>query len=83
MAIAQKKLLGESLVQKGLVTEEQLQETLAETERFNRLMTGREERIIEMKKEVNALPAELGREPQYKSVLKDEDNEVISAGNSL
>ncbi len=83
MAIAQKKLLGESLVEKGLITEEQLQETLAEIARFNRLMTSREERVIEMKKEVNALLAELGRELQYKSVLKDEDNEAISAGNSL
>ena len=52
--------------------EEQLQKNIKELERFNRLMTGRERRVIEMKKEVNALLAELGREPQYQSVLEDE-----------
>jgi len=46
-------------------------------------MIGREGRVIEIKKEVNALLAELGREPQYKSGLEDEDNEIISTGNSL
>ena len=63
--------------------EEELQETLAEIERFNKLMIGREGRVIEIKKEINALLAELGREPQYKSGLEDEDNEIISTGNSL
>ncbi len=52
--------------------EEELQETLAEIDRFNKLMIGREGRVIEMKKEVNALLAELGRQPQYKSMLEDE-----------
>ena len=47
-------------------------QALAETERFNRLMLGREMRVIEMKREVNALLAELGREPQYQSVLENE-----------
>jgi len=52
--------------------EEEKTKTMAEMERMNRLMSGREKRVIEMKREVNALLAELGREPQYKSVLKDE-----------
>ncbi len=52
-------------------TEDKLNKTLAEIERFNKLMIGREGRVIEIKKEVNALLAELDREPQYKSVLED------------
>ena len=62
--------------------EEELKKHLGEIERFNRLMAGREMRVIEMKKEVNVLLAELDREPQYKSVLTDEDNEIISTGTS-
>lgn len=58
--------------------EEKLKKTLDEIERFNRLMTGREGRVIEMKKEVNALLAELGREPQYKSVLDDAETVISS-----
>jgi len=52
--------------------ENKIKSTMAETERMNKLMGGREKRVIEMKREVNALLAELGRQPQYKSVLKDE-----------
>lgn len=47
--------------------------TIAEMERMNRLMTGREERVIEMKKEVNALLAELAREAKYQSVVSDDE----------
>lgn len=50
--------------------EEKLKTTLAEVERFNKLMITREGRVIEMKKEVNALLAELGKEPEYESVLE-------------
>lgn len=64
-------------------TNRQLQDNIEELERFNRLMIGREGRIIEIKKEVNALLAKSGKEPQYKSVLEGEDSETISTGNSL
>jgi hypothetical protein len=37
----------------------------AELHRFNRAMIGRELNLIELKKEVNALAAELGRQPPY------------------
>jgi PAS domain S-box-containing protein len=46
-------------------TEEELRTLLAETDRMNRLMQGRETRIVEMKQEVGALRAESGREPVY------------------
>jgi len=53
-------------------------EIIAEMERMNRLMTGREMRVIEMKKEVNALLKELGKEPEYKSVLEETEAVVSS-----
>ncbi|MEI8122671.1 MAG: PAS domain S-box protein [bacterium] len=46
-----------------------LKGTLNELERHNRLMTGRETRILELKREVNHLQAELGRTPAYQSIL--------------
>jgi len=59
-------------------TEDKLNKTLTEIERFNKLMISREGRVIEMKKEVNALLAELGREPRYKSVLEDAEAVISS-----
>jgi PAS domain S-box-containing protein len=38
-------------------------------ERFNSAAVGREMRIIEIKKEINLLLAELGREPKYKVII--------------
>ena len=61
--------------------ENKIQSAMAETERMNKLMGGREKRVIEMKREVNALLAELGRQPQYKSVLKDEN--VVSSDKAI
>jgi PAS domain S-box-containing protein len=46
--------------------ERELAQTYAEIDRFNEAMIGREERVIEMKREVNALRARLGLEPAYK-----------------
>ncbi len=45
--------------------EKQRQLSLEASERMNRLMSGREERIIEIKQEVNALLKELGRAAKY------------------
>lgn len=41
-----------------------------ELERFHRLSVGREQRMMELKREVNALAIELGRPPPYASVLE-------------
>ena len=49
--------------------EAMLKGTLNELERHNRLMTGREARILDLKLEVNTLRAELGRQPAYLSVI--------------
>ena len=48
--------------------ERKLRKSLSDLEEFNRLMVGREIRVMEMKKEVNTLLSELGREPRYLSV---------------
>ncbi|MEI8139634.1 MAG: PAS domain S-box protein [bacterium] len=52
-----------------------LKGTLKELERHNRLMTGRETRILELKHEVNQLQVELGRPPAYQSILAKESLE--------
>ena len=41
-------------------------ESVHELERFNRLMVGREQRVIELKAEVNRLCADLDRPPEYR-----------------
>jgi methyl-accepting chemotaxis protein len=43
----------------------QLRQRSDELERFNRAAVGREQRMIELKREVNALRARLGLEPEY------------------
>jgi PAS domain-containing protein len=45
--------------------EDHLKETLAEQGRMNRLMIGREGRVMELKKQVNELLEEMGREKQF------------------
>jgi PAS domain S-box-containing protein len=47
------------------LSESKLKETLMDLEKFNQLAVGREERMIELKREINALAKELGRKPPY------------------
>ena len=55
-----------------------LEESLSQVERFNRLMMGREQRILEMKAQVNALLAELGRPGQYESAVASDHSVDMS-----
>jgi PAS domain S-box-containing protein len=68
------------------LVEEQRQASLEESDRMNRLMSGREERIIEIKEEVNALLSELGRETKYGHnhdlIIKDTGFTDFRAGQS-
>lgn len=50
-----------------------------ELERFNRASTGRELRMIELKRQVNALALELGRPPVYRLALDTETDVEASA----
>ena len=45
-----------------------LKEYVADLERFNRLVIGREERMIQLKEEINGLTEKLGTEKKYKIV---------------
>ncbi len=47
-------------------TDAKLRQTLADMERINKAMVGREERVLELKREVNALLRELGRVARYR-----------------
>jgi len=49
--------------------EEKNQKIMDESNRLIRLMTGRERRVLEIKKEVNDLLKRLGNEPKYRSVI--------------
>jgi PAS domain S-box-containing protein len=49
----------------------ELEKTAEELGRFNRAMVGRENRMIELKAEINALCAELGRPPRYSAGAAD------------
>lgn len=51
------------------LAEEALEKKIAEIRSRNELMLGREERILEIKCEVNQLLVELGREKKYKTVI--------------
>lgn len=57
---------------------EALERKVHELERSNQLMSGREERMIDLKREVNALLQELGRPPRYD--LSMFDNEGRATG---
>lgn len=59
--LTQEKELGRQMRQ----IEEQRRSSLEDSERMNHLMRGREERILEIKEEVNTLLGELRRKPKY------------------
>jgi PAS domain S-box-containing protein len=54
--------------------EEKMRSTLSELERFNRVMLDREERVLELKREINQMLAAAGRPVAYPSAL--ETNEI-------
>lgn len=56
----------------------ELQDKLAEIERFNRLAVGREGRIVDLKAEVNELCAALGRDEPYASATTDGAGEAAA-----
>jgi len=51
-----------------------------EIERFNRLALGREQRIIELKQQINNLAAELGRDTLFPSLQQSEETALETAG---
>ena len=59
----------------------ELEESNRTLEHFNRLMLGREERIIELKKEINRITEESGKEKIYENIL--DENDDVSLLNQL
>jgi len=63
--------------------EKELKEKMKELKKFNKVMVGRENRMIELKKEVNQLGQQLGKKPPYNlDFLKNSGNEEDNAVNS-
>lgn len=54
--------------------EEKIRATLSELERFNRVMVNREERVLELKREVNQLLAANGQPPAYPAAAENGTN---------
>jgi hypothetical protein len=59
--ITERKRASEALLQQS----EEMKRRNLELERFNRATVGRELDMIELKRRINALSAELGREPPF------------------
>jgi hypothetical protein len=53
------------------LAEQKNNEQLAELRRWNKATLGREDRIMELKREVNKLLAEAGKPPHYASVVEE------------
>jgi len=64
--------------------EDNLKETLSSLEQHNRLMTGREERVLELKKRVNDLLEELGRGKHF-NITADIDDKfsIVVKGDDV
>jgi len=52
---------------------EEVRRANEELEAFNKAMVGRESRVIELKEDINKLLVELGREPRFAEVWKEEE----------
>jgi len=48
--------------------EKELEERMDDQERFSRLTIGREEKMIQLKEEINTLQEQMGKEKRYKIV---------------
>lgn len=55
--------------------EEALKKKNEELERFNKQAVDRELKMVELKKEINALREELGKEPRYKNAINYKESE--------
>ncbi|KKK83297.1 hypothetical protein LCGC14_2794800 [marine sediment metagenome] len=73
LSMANKKL--EAGIALRIQTGEKLNESLAELERFNHLAIGREERMIELKQEVNEMARKAGTPPPYGLVFLQKPEE--------
>jgi two-component system sensor histidine kinase/response regulator len=61
--------------ERGGTTQAEFQEKIREIERFNRLVMAREQRILDLKKEANALAKLAGRDAPYRSLDQMEKEE--------
>ncbi len=65
-------------IEKLQQAEEELQKTVKELEQFNNLAVGRELQMIELKKEIDVLLREFGREEKYKNDYEKIESKSLS-----
>ena len=61
--------------------EEKLRAMISELERFNRVMMNREERVLELKREINQMLAAAGLPPAYPSISETESDHLTQIWN--
>jgi two-component system sensor histidine kinase/response regulator len=67
----------EAAQQRDCPAESELQERILEFERFNRLVMAREQRILDLKKEVNELALAAGKPVPYGSLDQIQEDEIL------
>ncbi|MBS4098284.1 MAG: PocR ligand-binding domain-containing protein [Sulfuricella sp.] len=83
LEILQRNRRTEEIAASSLATERELAR-MGEMERFNRLAQGREQRVLELKREVNRLAASLHRAAPYESAeIADRHGESAAIGAEL
>ena len=65
------------------IYEEKLNESMVELKRFNRLMSGREKRIMELKSDINELVALQGQEPRFNTTSEMETEPIQEQENAI
>ncbi len=75
LSVTNKQLKNEVAVREQ--AEEKLSKTVKDLERFNKMAVGRELRMIELKKEINLLLKELGKEEKYETDFEQIQKEAL------
>lgn len=69
----------EEMVKQVTLHEDHNQETMRELQRFNKMMKGREVRVLELKRDINLLLKESGRNLRFKTTAEEDVSDSVAA----